>query len=85
MEVEMKPERSVGVHQSIQLLSTHLVHYMRPESKSESNHLIDIEEAPYLVGGDRMKTEAKRLIHRDRRRSARQIIQAQFAEYLYDS
>jgi hypothetical protein len=58
---------------------------MRPESKSESLHLIDIEEAPYLCGGQRRKAEAKQAIHRDRRRSARQIIEAQFTEYLYDS
>ena len=58
---------------------------MRPESKSESNHLIDIEEAPHLLGGQKMKAAAKAAIVRDRRRSARQIIQADFTEYLYDS
>jgi hypothetical protein len=58
---------------------------MRPESKTESHYLIDIEEAPYLVNGQQIASYAKQQIQRERRRHSRRVIQEQFTEYLYDS
>jgi hypothetical protein len=46
----------------------------KPESKIEALHLLHIEEAPYLRGGQRLKAAAKAAIVRDRRRSGKTIV-----------
>jgi hypothetical protein len=57
----------------------------RPECKTEAHWLTDIEEAPYLMGGDKMVSEAKRRIHRARRQHSKTVIEDQYAEYFYDN
>lgn len=57
----------------------------KPECKTEAHYLIDLEEAPYLVGGDVIVSYAKRKINRARRQHAKAVIEDQFTEYFYDS
>lgn len=52
----------------------------KPESKIEALYLVDIEEAPYLKGGQRLAADAKARIVRARRRHARKLEQESLAQ-----
>ncbi len=52
----------------------------KPESHIEALYLVDIEEAPHLLGGQRLKADAKARIVRARRRHARSLEREQAAQ-----
>ena len=52
--------------------------------KAISREVDDLDEAPYLVGGERMAREAKRNIKRAQRRVDAALIEMGLEEYMYD-
>lgn len=83
MKVESKRPKGAFINSSNYYCTQHPM--ARPECKTEAHWLTDIEEAPYLMGGDKMVSEAKRHIRRARRQHSKTVIEDQYAEYLYDA